>query len=120
MHFKTFFRIFRKLGSRSSVAFYARADMQNKGAPLERDFRCSSELQATVKILDAQKSRSTGARSTLERETQVLARADCKHMQSTGYTYFTLERHFPRLSRLYEHKAYARAWSSSLKRESKI
>ena len=33
----------------------------DKGAPLEREFRRSSGLQATVKILDAQNLRSTGA-----------------------------------------------------------
>ena len=49
-----------------------------------------------------------------------LVRADCKHMQSTGYTHFTLERHFTRSSGLHEHKAYAQAWSYSLERESKI
>ena len=84
MRFKTLFKILLKQGSRSSVAFYARADMQRKGNPLERGLLRSSGLQATVKVLDARNSRSMGARYPIERETQVLARACITPLERTA------------------------------------
>ena len=69
------FQNFQKIGVSLERGFLRSSGHADKGSPLECDLRHSSGLQATVKILDAQNSHSMGARPSLERETQVLARA---------------------------------------------
>ena len=123
MYFKTLFKIFRKQGCRSSVAFYARADMQTKDLRSSVTFLARADCKSTGYMKFTLDGRSTPARAwdTSPRSSvHSLARADCKHMQSTGYTHFTLERYFPGSSGLHELIVYARVWSLTLERGSKF
>ena len=75
MHLENILQNLLKTGVSLERGFLRSSGHADKGAPLEREFRRSSGLCATEKILDTQNLRSIGARPSLERETQVLARA---------------------------------------------
>ena len=93
MHFETLFKIFRKQGSRSSVAFYARADCKSTGCMKFTLDACSTPARAcipslertvnTCKVLDTRISHSS---------VTFPARADCMNSECT------LERGVPRSS----------------------
>ena len=104
MHFKTLFKFLLKQGSCSSVAFYARADMQTK----ELRSSVASLARADYKLMKKYWMHDFHARRTLDLRSSVRLRSslerECscssglQNIWTSRHMHFTLERDFLRSS----------------------
>ena len=126
MHFKTLFKICWNRGPRSSVTFYARADMQTMKlrSSMTSFARAGCKLmKSTGCMIFTLDGRSTSARawdSDPRSSVNSLARADCKTHELLGICISHSSVTFYARAEVHVLRVYARAWSPPLERGSEI